>query len=202
MVVQWVPRAQNQLADAASRREDLADFCLLPGAYDAMCDELGVEPVIDLFADYDNTRITRLLSARHSPCSEGVDAFVQLWPDECVYALPPFPMVGRVLARVLLMDRVDMVLVVPLWPSQPWWPLLFPDGIHARGEVRAWHRLRKAEFTAGLCGRPRFLLDDEYSFHALAVHWVHPSRGLSRPYCFNRARFLPCSCYGGGVAFG
>ena len=82
------------------------------------------------------------------------DAFRHPWDDLDLYAFPPFPLVGRVVARVRESSRVAMTLVAPLWPEEwfadllllltqppvtlPWWDNLlrqphcnlFHQGIH------------------------------------------------------------------------
>ena len=48
------------------------------------------------------------------------DAFRHPWDDLDLYAFPPFPLVGRVIARVQESSRVAMTLVAPLWPEKEW----------------------------------------------------------------------------------
>ena len=57
-----------------------------------------------------------------SPGSQAVfeDAFRHPWDDLDLYAFPPFPLVGRVIARVRDLSRVAMTLVAPLWPEKEW----------------------------------------------------------------------------------
>ena len=39
------------------------------------------------------------------------------------YAFPPFNLIPAVLNK-LSQDKADIILVAPIWPAQPWWPLL------------------------------------------------------------------------------
>ena len=39
------------------------------------------------------------------------------------YAFPPFALVGLVLQK-LVMDKADMILIVPNWPTQSWFAFL------------------------------------------------------------------------------
>ena len=48
------------------------------------------------------------------------DAFRHPWDDLDLYAFPPFPLVGRVIACVQESSRVAMTLVAPLWPEKEW----------------------------------------------------------------------------------
>ena len=90
------------------------------------------------------------------------DVFLHPWDDLDLYAFPPFPLVGRVIARVRESSRVAMTLVAPLWPEKewfadllllltqpplalPWWDSLLPQphcnlfhqGVHALN-LHAW----------------------------------------------------------------
>ena len=57
------------------------------------------------------------------PGSAGVNAFTFDWKGEFSLLVPPVAIVGRVLEH-LLRCRAKGVLVVPLWRSAFYWPLL------------------------------------------------------------------------------
>ena len=48
------------------------------------------------------------------------DAFPHPRDDLDLYAFPPFPLMGQVIARVRESSRVAMTLVAPLWPEKEW----------------------------------------------------------------------------------
>jgi hypothetical protein len=78
----------------------------------------------DLFADRDNHRLPLFYSATY--CAEAVghpDCFANVWPPGVLYAFPPVRLIPRLLQRALDLDA-HIVLLVPDWPSQPWWPRL------------------------------------------------------------------------------
>ena len=79
----------------------------------------------DLFADRDNHRVPLFYSA--SCCADAVghpDCFANVWPPGVVlYAFPPLRLIPRLLQHALDVDA-HVVLLVPDWPSQPWWPKL------------------------------------------------------------------------------
>ena len=52
-----------------------------------------------------------------------MDALQQDYRKERAWANPPFNLIGRFLARIKR-QRATAVVVVPVWPTQPWWPLL------------------------------------------------------------------------------
>ena len=56
-------------------------------------------------------------------CGQLLDAFLQDWRGQKAYANPQWNLIGRVLKKVEE-QAVDLVLVAPVWPSQPWYPKL------------------------------------------------------------------------------
>ena len=48
-----------------------------------------------------------------------MDAFTFKWSGKFFYVFPPFRLAGKV-ARKIVMDKTKAVLVVPEWPTQPW----------------------------------------------------------------------------------
>ena len=48
---------------------------------------------------------------------------LQDWMEPSGYANPPWSLIGRVLASVER-QAAEVVLVAPIWPSQPWYPKL------------------------------------------------------------------------------
>ena len=77
-------------------------------------------PSIDLFAMSLNTKLTLYCSLVPDPQAVFEDAFRHSWDDLDLYAFPPFPLIGRVIARVRESSRVAMTLVAPLWPEKEW----------------------------------------------------------------------------------
>ena len=53
-----------------------------------------------------------------------MDAFLQNWVDENNWLVPPIFLISTVI-RHLLTCKAHGTLVVPAWPSAPFWPLLF-----------------------------------------------------------------------------
>ena len=56
------------------------------------------------------------------PRAAYVDAFTMSCTDLDLYAFPPFCLVTRVF-RKIRSDQAKGLVVVPWWPSQPWFPL-------------------------------------------------------------------------------
>ncbi len=40
------------------------------------------------------------------------------------YAFPPFALIGRCLQQVMNQEIDQLILVAPIWPAQPWYPVL------------------------------------------------------------------------------
>ncbi|TKR73591.1 hypothetical protein L596_020888 [Steinernema carpocapsae] len=84
----WVPRAENELADAASRIVDRDDWGIRKEVFDFCAHRWG-PPTIDVFANSRNAKCPRFLSRYADIGSEGVDAFVASWSRELAWAVPP-----------------------------------------------------------------------------------------------------------------
>ena len=84
----------------------------------------GCELAADLFADRDNHRLPVFFSAAICADAAGLpDCFANPWPVGVSYAFPPLHLTPRVVQHALDTDS-HLVLLVPNWPSQPWWPKL------------------------------------------------------------------------------
>ena len=82
-----------------------------------------VTPNIDLFASRINCQITPYISYRAEPAAYAINAFHMLWQHHLSYALPPFSLITRVLQKIQE-EKATGLLLVPKWPTQPWWPKL------------------------------------------------------------------------------
>ena len=135
----WLPREDNQEADALSRRPHSQEWQLHPRFFQVACRAFGT-PAADLFASTHTRQLPRFYSEHWCPDTSGVDAFRVDWSlFSLSWVNPPFSLLPRALAK-LIADGARAAVLVPLWPSRPWWPLLAPDGLHwgplIRGVVR------------------------------------------------------------------
>lgn len=118
----YIKSTDNVVADRESRdlkidtEWEIADY-----AFQKIIDALGV-PEFDLFASVQNHKCERYASWKLDPCSEVVDAFTFNWKNLNFYAFPPFCLVAKVLQKIIY-DKAEGIIVVPVWPSQPWYPL-------------------------------------------------------------------------------
>ena len=131
--VKWIPRAGNEVADKLSRTEDFDDWGVSREFFQFIDSKWGPHS-IDRFADEFNCKISVFNSKYWSPASGGVDAFSFDWGQDCNWLVPPIALVGRAISHVKVCKALA-TLVVPAWPSAPFWPLLFSSSSSFKGMV-------------------------------------------------------------------
>ena len=111
----YLPGENNVLADVLSRLGQVVgtEWSLHPQVARSLLRVWG-NPSIDLFATCLNAKLPLYFSLVPDPQAVFEDAFRHPWDDLDLYAFPPFPLVGRVIARVQESSRVAMTLVAPL----------------------------------------------------------------------------------------
>ena len=78
---------------------------------------------IYLFASQLTKQLSKFYSWRPDPEAQGTDAFHQDWSQMRGFANPPWCLIARCLSQIKRqVPRV--VMVIPLWPSQPWYPTI------------------------------------------------------------------------------
>lgn len=78
---------------------------------------------IDMFATRLNNQLSKYCAWKADPGSTYTDAFSVNWNNHNFYAFPPFSLLPRCLQKIQ-QDNAKGVLIAPLWPTQPWFPLL------------------------------------------------------------------------------
>lgn len=91
---------------------------------------VGGPHTIDRFASVKTKQLDRFCSKFLNPGCEAVDAFTVSWAGDYNWLFAPPYLVPRVL-RHMRDGREDGTLLVPEWPSAPWWPLFAKHG--------SWH---------------------------------------------------------------
>ena len=121
---EYLKGSENVTADRLSREVVYStEWRLIPEIFDKLCDRYG-SPGVDLFATRLNFQLPVYVSWKPDPMAARVDAFSFTWdPHVLNYAFPPFSVLGRVLRKVV-QERVDVLLVAPVWPTQVWFPML------------------------------------------------------------------------------
>lgn len=135
----YISSKENYSADAESRRIHAdVEWQLSNVAFKTICEKFS-KPEIDLFASRLNNKCPKFISWHRDPEAFTVDAFTISWHGYLFYAFPPFCLILRVIQKIIH-DKATGIVVVPWWPTQPWFPLFrkylvseyieFPPNIH------------------------------------------------------------------------
>jgi hypothetical protein len=125
--VQWVPREENDKADAVTHWVDPHDWQLDPTIFQQLDAAWGPH-TIDRFASHTNHLLPTFNSYMWCPDTAGVDAFAQHdWAAHTNWCHPPFSLVGHTIA-IILDQRAAATVIVPLWRAASWWPSLVVTG--------------------------------------------------------------------------
>lgn len=118
----YIRSCENVVADAESRRShpDI-EWELSPDAYSKIVKHFGV-PCIDLFASRINHKCEKYISWHRDPDAFAINAFTLSWTNFFFYAFPPVSIILKTLRKIINDDATGIV-VVPQWPTQPWYPL-------------------------------------------------------------------------------
>lgn len=118
----YIKSKDNFHADIESRRlPPETEWEIASWAYNIITKELGI-PEIDLFASCLNRKCKKFVSWKKDPDAFEIDAFTISWKDFFFYAFPPFSIILKVLRKIII-DKAEGIVVVPYWPTQPWYPL-------------------------------------------------------------------------------
>jgi hypothetical protein len=119
-----IPGKLNVEADEESRKMEIhTEWKLNEKFFQEICYFLNFTPDIDLFASRLNTQLPKFISYRPDPQCFAVNAFLFSWEKFDFYCFPPFAVIARILQKIV-QDTARGILVVPEWPTQPWYALL------------------------------------------------------------------------------
>ena len=122
-----IPGVDNVLADHKSRNfQDNLEWGLSQKIFDKIT-KIFRQPTIDLFATRLNCKSERYVSWLPDPQAIAIDAFSIAWTNEFFYAFPPFSMIAKAIEKIMD-ERAQGILIVPMWPTQPWWGRLVSLG--------------------------------------------------------------------------
>jgi hypothetical protein len=122
----------------------VGNFSLRQEVFNRATEYLKVQSTVDLLASDHNHKCNRYLTlpGLQGERACGWDDLRFSWISETAYALPPIQLIPRVLKK-LWMEKREALMVVPEWPSRPWWNLL-QEGVTSQV------RLGKAEVALQL----------------------------------------------------
>ena len=119
-----LPGHLHVLADERSRIfDDKTEWKLNASVFQNIVREFG-KPAIDLFASRLNFQLKPYISWKPDPEACHVDAFMLDWSNLVLYAFPPFSIISQVIKKIEV-DGATGILIVPDWPTQAWYPLLW-----------------------------------------------------------------------------
>jgi ribonuclease HI len=118
----YVRSKDNVIADAESRRNhpDI-EWELSNQAFNSLTNKFGL-PEVDLFASRINKKCEKYIAWNRDPDAMAINAFTLSWSSFYFYSFPPFSIILKTL-RKIISDGARGIMVVPLWPTQPWFPL-------------------------------------------------------------------------------
>ena len=120
-----IPGHKNINADRESRElsYDL-EWMLCPKILHKALKILKFNPEADMFASNINYQFHTYFSYKADPKAKAVDSFTVSWHSLKFYAFPPFSIISRTLKKIKA-EKAEGILVVPYWPNQVWFPVLF-----------------------------------------------------------------------------
>ena len=194
--VQWIPRELNAQADEISRIVDFDDYTINDEVFYTI-DEVWGPHTCDRFACYYNTKLPKFNTRYFQPGSCGVNAFSQNWAHDNNWLCPPVYLTCRVINHMKLC-KAKGTLVVPLWKSAHFWPVLSPDGIHWGGFIHDWAILDNHPklFVRGKAKNSIFGNKPlKFRTVALRVDFSIPNRLIVQNFCTDfEGKCTLCSC--------
>lgn len=118
----YINSKDNKDADEESRQTRLETEWELNSFYFNEIVAVFGMPEIDIFASRINTKCEKFVSWYKDPDAVACDAFTIGWQALRFYAFPPFAIILRVLQKIVN-DNAQGVVIVPYWPTQPWFPI-------------------------------------------------------------------------------
>lgn len=117
---EYVASKENP-ADEGSRLTNLdTEWELAPYAFKIICQDFG-KPNIDLFASRINKKCALYCAWDRDPEAFIINSMTFDWSGYFWYAFPPFSLISRVLKKIRE-EGSRGIIIVPYWPSQPWFP--------------------------------------------------------------------------------
>lgn len=139
MSVTHIPGHLNVLADALSRTDKpvSTEWSLHRNVVTVLCRRF-FEPVIDLFATYQNKQFPVFVSPFQDERAWKIDAMSFQWQNIRAYA---FPLVGATLKQLSAAINTQLILIAPCWPDRPWFPELLSLLVDNPVQLPEWDNL-------------------------------------------------------------
>jgi hypothetical protein len=118
---EYIHTSLNVKADQLSRVSPNADWSVSDEIFEEASNMFGMR-TFDRFASPVSFRCDNFNTLIPHPHSQG-DSMVQSWVGYKNWVCPPISLASRVIDK-LLREQAEAVVVLPFWPSAPWYPVL------------------------------------------------------------------------------
>lgn len=163
----WIPRELNKYADLLSRQSqsDCDDWQISLELFSVLNAKWGPFTVDRFASDY-NAKCARFNSRSWVKGTEAVNSLTVDWAGELNWLVPPPKLIISVIKK-MLHDKARGLLVVPVWKSAPFWPLLYSNKAFA-SFVSGVHFFSKEHNILPGKGFNGVFTENKYSFHMMA----------------------------------
>lgn len=185
-----IPGKENIFPDNLSRNfSDSSEWKLHENVFSAIS-KTFFTPDLDLFATRLNTQLPKFVSWFPDPEAFASDAFSICWTDLYLpYIFSPFSVIQRVLQKITEEKVRKVLMVVPWWKTQSWFPLLlnclidFPRKLPMRRDLLRLshngqlHSMNKRKLFLVACvvsGDPYLIKDFQNSLRTLSLNHGDP----------------------------
>lgn len=132
-----IPGVHNEIADSLSRNfSTTVEWELSNDIFQVIVRKFG-SPSVDLFASRHNSKLPKYCAWFGDSYCWKTDAFSFKWVGEYFYIFPPFRLAGRCWRKIMV-EQTKAILVVPDWPTQPWFASILMT-------AKEWVRFPKAK---------------------------------------------------------
>ena len=134
LIPEWTPRELNRCADYYSKIKDTDSWGIDRETFEFINSQYG-DFTVDRFADDRNKKLPTFNSRYYCPGTSHVNTFTANWSGENNWLSPPISLIGSAIRHLKLCKGVG-TLLVPVWESSYYWPIIFPNGLHAAEFVK------------------------------------------------------------------
>ena len=150
LIPKWIPREENHLADFYSRMNDTDNWSIDDETFKFVEGKFGSFSV-DRFANNLNRKTNIFNSKFYCPGTSHVNAFTDDWGGSGKnWLCPPISCLGSVW-RHLKLCKAKGTLLLPIWPSSYFWPLIYPNGKNLANFIKDYIVIEPF-YTAEVCG--------------------------------------------------
>lgn len=166
---EWISRDHEalELADKYSRMFDNDDWAIKNWIFTQL-NEIWGKFSIDRFASNLNKKCIRFNSKHWCIGCEGVDAMAQTWSGELNWWVPPPKLLCHCLNKIVS-EKACGTLIVPMWQSAPFWPLICNDHGIFRDFIKDHKILPQENVISAGQGNNGFFASEPLKFKLIAL---------------------------------